>query len=145
MGLLELMVTERSGVSESPNEESAASGTFGTVWRLVSIIPQPRTHQVLYYGVFANNSKYRKEVQPKYRRLRERPKWKTLSRKDGSKSRHVAWAQLLRRSFGVRGWLCTDCGGMMRLRAVAIYPPVTTKILRGLGVKLRGLGFTGPP
>ena len=27
--------------------------------RLAAIIPQPRTHQVLYYGVFANNAKYR--------------------------------------------------------------------------------------
>ena len=29
----------------------------------------------------------------------------------------------------------------MRLRAVAIYPPATTKILRGLGVNLHGLGL----
>ena len=34
---------------------------------------------------------------------------------------------------------------LMRLRAVAIYPPATTKILRGLGVNLHGLGCTGPP
>ena len=40
---------------------------------------------------------------------------------------------------------CTHCKRMMRLRAVAIYPPATTKILRGLGVNLHGLGFTGPP
>ena len=40
---------------------------------------------------------------------------------------------------------CTHCKRMMRLRAVAIYPPAMTKILRGLGVHLRGLGFTGPP
>jgi len=60
-------------------------------------------------------------------------------------SRHVAWVQLLWRSFGVMGWTCTHCKRMMRLRAVAIYPPATTKILRGLGVSLHGLGFTGPP
>jgi hypothetical protein len=47
--------------------------------------------------------------------------------------------------FGVMGWTCSHCGCMMRLRAVAIYPPATTKILQGLGVNLRGLGFTGPP
>ena len=40
---------------------------------------------------------------------------------------------------------CQNCGYMMRLRAVAIYPPATTKIVRGLGVNLHGLGFTGPP
>jgi hypothetical protein len=49
----------------------------------------------------ANNSKYRKEILPKYRRVRKKPKWKKLSGKDGRKSRHVAWAQLLWRSFGV--------------------------------------------
>jgi hypothetical protein len=41
--------------------------------------------------------------------------------------------------------LATHCKRMMRLRVVAIYPPATTKILRGLGVQLRGLGCTGPP
>jgi hypothetical protein len=86
---------------KSERREREASGTFGTVWRLVAIIPQPRTHQFLYHGVFANNAKYRKEILPKYRRVREKPKWKKLSRKDGSKSRHVAWAQLLWRTFGV--------------------------------------------
>ena len=53
MGFLESMVRERSGIGESPNEESEASGTLGTVWRLVVIITQLRTHSVLYYGVFA--------------------------------------------------------------------------------------------
>ena len=130
---------------KSERREHEASGTFGTVWRLVAIIPQPRTHQFLYHGVFANNAKYRKEILPKYRRVRAKPKWKKLSRKDGRNSRHVAWAQLLWRSFGVMGFVCTHCKRMMRLRAVAIYPPATTKILRGLGVNLHGLGFTGPP
>ena len=95
--------------------------------------------------LFANNAKYRKQILPKYRRVRAKPKWKKLSRKDGNKSRHVAWAQLLWRSFGVMGFVCQHCGCLMRLRAVAIYPPATTKILRGLGVNLHGLGFTGPP
>ena len=113
--------------------------------RLAAIIPQPRTHQFLYHGVFASNAKYRKEILPKYRRVRAKPKWKKLSRKDGIKSRHVAWAQLLWRSFGVMGFVCQHCGCLMRLRAVAIYPPATTKILRGLSVNLHGLGFTGPP
>ena len=63
----------------------------------------------------------------------------------GIKSRHVAWAQLLWHSFGVMGSVCQHCGCLMRLRAVAIYPPATTKILRGLGVNLHGLGCTGPP
>jgi hypothetical protein len=55
-------------------------------------------------GWSANNGKYLKEILPKYRRVRDKPKWnKNLWRKDGRKSRHVAWAQLLWRSFGVMG------------------------------------------
>ena len=42
-------------------------------------------------------------------------------------------------------WTCTKCGCMMRLSAVVISPPATTKILRGLGVNLYRLDFTGPP
>ena len=90
-------------------------------------------------------AKYRKEILPKYRKVRAKPKWKKLSRKHGSKNQHRAWAQLLWRSFGVMGFVCQHCGCLMRLRAVAIYPPATTKILRGLGVNLHGLGCTGPP
>ena len=129
----------------SDGTSSIQVGLLELMERLAAIIPQPRTHQFLYHGVFANNAKYRKQILPKYRRVREKPKWKKLSRKDGSNSRHVAWAQLLWRSFGVMGWVCTHCKRMMRLRAVAIYPPATTKILEGLGVNLHGLGFTGPP
>ena len=129
----------------SDGTSSIQVGLLELMERLAAIIPQPRTHQFLYHGVFASNAKYRKEILPKYRRVRAKPKWKKLSRKDGIKSRHVAWAQLLWRSFGVMGFVCQHCGCLMRLRAVAIYPPATTKILRGLGVNLHGLGFTGPP
>ena len=72
VGLLELMVTERSGVGESPNEESAKRAErLEPYGRLVAIIPQPRTHQFLVHGVFAkecvrspdSNRNPRKEVQ----------------------------------------------------------------------------------
>lgn len=56
--------------------------------------------------------------------------------------RHVAW--ILWRSFGVMGWTCGHCGCVMRLRAVAIHPPATSKILCGLGVNLYEIGFTRP-
>ena len=61
-------------------------------------------------------AKYRKEIQPRYRRLRNKARWKTLSRKDGSKSRHVPWADfccvwMVVSSINVRcvcGLLCCD-------------------------------------
>ena len=88
----------------SDGTSSIQVGLLELMERLAAIIPQPRTHQVLYYGVFANNAKYRKEIQPKYKRVREPSTWKKLSRKEGKKSRHRAWAELLWRSFDVRGW-----------------------------------------
>ena len=56
---------------KSERRAREASETFGTVCRLVAIIPQPRTHQFLYHGVFAkervrspdSNRNPRKEVQ----------------------------------------------------------------------------------
>ena len=78
----------------SDGTTSIQVGLLELMERLAAIIPQPRTHQVLYYGVFANNSRYRKEIQPKYKGIREPSTWKKLSRKEGKKSRHRAWAEL---------------------------------------------------
>jgi hypothetical protein len=68
--------------------------------RLVAIIPQPRTHHFLYYGVFAEEcvrspdsygiqekkwrakrgAKYHNEILPKYRRVREKSKSKVQTK-----------------------------------------------------------------
>ena len=97
----------------SDGTTSIQVGLLELMERLAAIIPQPRTHQVLYYGVFTNNAyirripigiqekkcrakrgaKYRKEIQSKYTRVREPSTRKKLSRKEGKKSRHRAWAE----------------------------------------------------
>ena len=137
VGLLELMVTERSGVGESPNEERNRMTTCS------DHSPTENASGVVLWCVCEQCEVSKRDFAEVSKSTRKM-KWKKLSRKDGSKSRHVAWAQLLWRSFGVMGFVCQHCGCLMRLRAVAIYSPATTKIVRGLGVNLHGLGFTGP-
>ena len=52
-----------------------------------------------------------------------------------ARRRWLPWAWLLHRVFDVDGWACTNCGQRMVLRSVTIYPPATTKILRGLSTR----------
>ena len=51
----------------------------------------------------------------------------------------LGWADLLRRVFGVDGWLCPECGQPMRLRAVVLGAPATSRVIAGL------LRARGPP
>ena len=61
------------------------------------------------------------------------PRWKL---------RWIPWAQLLFRSFGVESLRC-ECGAMMKVHAVVIGPPATTRALRALQGSL--LGARAPP
>ncbi len=50
--------------------------------------------------------------------------------------RHVAWAELLRRTFGLDVLACADCGGRLRLVATIADPRVIARILAHLGLPL---------
>ena len=50
--------------------------------------------------------------------------------------RHVAWAELLRRTFGLDVLACPDCGGRLRLVATIADPRVIARILAHLGLPL---------
>jgi hypothetical protein len=114
--------------------------------RLASVIPPPRVHQVLYHGLFAGRSKWRKDILPQYREAareeRQRRQHRKLVRKgDAPKNPGVSmgWAYLLKRVFDVDGFACPHCGKAMVLRAVSVRPPATWQLLGVLG---RG---RGPP
>ncbi|MBX3024957.1 transposase [bacterium] len=51
--------------------------------------------------------------------------------------RHVAWAELLRRSFGLDVLACAACGGRLRLVATIADPRVIARILAHLGLPLQ--------
>lgn len=50
--------------------------------------------------------------------------------------RHVAWAEILRRTFGLDVLACPDCGGRLRLVATIADPRVIARILAHLGLPL---------
>ena len=120
----------------------------GLLQRLAAIIPRPRTHQITYHGVLGGNARLRSRIVPtpppveaergclrteRSTPQRDTPKWKV---------RWIPWAQLLFRSFGVEGLRC-DCGAWMRVHAIVIGTPATTRALKALQPTL--LGARAPP
>ena len=115
--------------------------------KLAAIVPLPRAHTVVYAGVLAGNAAWRAEVVPKVptseqaereaRRARKLTRPRMVGR-DERLDDKPGWADLLKRVFGVDGWLC-DCGSTMKLRAIVIREPATTRVVRGI------LRATGPP
>ena len=113
----------------SDGTSSIQLNTWEMMERLIALIPPPRSHQVLYHGVFANNAKYRRQVLPKYREPVKKHRWWKLTKRGSPKSKHVAWAELLYRAFGVRGWVCEQCGCRMSLRAVVVGEFAVSRII----------------
>ena len=110
------------------------------IGRLVSLIPPPRANQVLYHGIFAPRSKYRRQILPMYKQKKVlNPETLRLTNKEqGEKSRWMLWAELMKRVFQEDVSCCVRCGGRMELRAVVIRPPATLKVLAGLVRSERG-------
>ena len=105
-------------------------------------MPPPQSNLVVYRGVLAARSRFRARVVA----LAQSPARESvpeeelrLCRPDRrsklARRRWLPWAWLLHRVFDVDGWACTNCGQRMVLRSVTIYPPATTKILRGLSTR----------
>ncbi len=105
--------------------------------------------------MLAGNAAWRKEVVPKVPTSTEADQVARaalkLVKRDGRRRRAEAgqpeprgWADLLRRVFGVDGWLWSpatpaQCGRPMRLRSVVIGDPATSRVIAGL------LSARGPP
>ena len=108
------------------------------VERLASLVPPPRAHQVLYHGVLAGRSAWRREVVAEASEEEGEPETDALSASPRrGRTRYRTWAWLLLRVFGEAGWRCPRCGGQLVLRAVA-WSPATVRILAGLRRSARG-------
>ena len=120
------------------------------VEKLAALVIRPRVHTTHFHGVFAANSAWRAEVvadPAEVARRREadaasRAERTLARRKRRSARRHGSswcpWSDLLERVFGERGWNCPRCRRPLRLRAVVVGPPATTRILAGLARFARG-------
>ena len=112
--------------------------------RLASLVPPPRAHQVIYHGLFAARSRWRKHVMPLYTKQMKQKRLEKMANKlskgEGSCTTYynTSWAYLLYRVFGVEGFGCPQCGEEMMLRAVSVLPPLAMTLLRAMN-------WRGPP
>jgi hypothetical protein len=89
--------------------------------RLVALVPKPRVHLTRFHGVFAPNSKYRARVTParrgkgrKIKPLAEKPDQTPAERRAS-----MSWAQRLKRVFAIDIETCSECGGAVKVAALA--------------------------
>ncbi len=126
--------------------------------RLCALIPPPRVHLVRYAGIFAPNARGRAALTAQHKRDTNRAEpepceppraalttgaelptlaalCKVPPRDDPTRSRRLAWATLLRRTFQFEVLVCPRCAGPMRLIRVIEDPSVIRTILAHLGLR----------
>jgi hypothetical protein len=113
--------------------------------RLLQHVPEPRLHQVRYYGYYSNVSRARRGADAEGSPSSldggsQAPKPTAAERKRLRRS----WAQLIRRIYEVDPLVCRECGAEMRILAFILDPAVIRKILRHLDKK-RSLPARAPP
>ncbi|MGH9380571.1 MAG: IS91 family transposase, partial [Thermoanaerobaculia bacterium] len=111
--------------------------------RLLQHVPEPRLHQVRYYGRYSNVARARRSLdetnaRPAMPPHREEPD--TAERRQARR----AWAQLIRRVYEVDPLICQQCGGKMRVVAFLLDPAAIGQILAHLARQAR-LAPRGPP
>ena len=89
--------------------------------KLAALVPRPRHNLVRYHGVFAPNSKLRKQIVPKStNRARGKEDRRTHNSVEEAANELIAplsWAQRLKRVFNIDITLCPLCGRTMRVIA----------------------------
>jgi len=93
--------------------------------KLIALVPPARVNLVRYHGVFAPNSPWRSKIVPK---LPEVEKAKV------SKIYRIPWAELLKRTFGVDGERCKNCGGKLKAISVVKGEALAQTLLKSLGI-----------
>jgi len=117
--------------------------------KLVALVPRPRLHLIRYFGVFAPNHGWRKEVVPAIPDGEQddgAPGWRPAGGLVPG-SGHVDWAKLLKRVWAVDVLTCVRCGSR-RVLIKVVEPGAGRAILLHLGEDPAGPGAEparGPP
>jgi hypothetical protein len=108
--------------------------------RLVALIPRPAKNLLVYHGVLAPNSKWRRRVV-----LHQRPvpaaadschaHLTPAASIDRPHRSNGDWARLMQRAFDIDVLHCPQCGGRMRLLALIQSTHSARRILRHLGLR----------
>ena len=96
--------------------------------RLLQHVPEPRLHQLRYYGYYSNVARARRAEEQPSAQLACEP---GLPEPGAAERRRLrrSWAQLIRRIYEIDPLTCTECGGEMRIIAFLLDPTVVRKIL----------------
>ena len=108
--------------------------------RLLQHVPEPRLHQVRYYGYYSNVARARRAPDTEQAASASLPEPTAAERKQLRRS----WAQLIRRIYEVDPLVCRECGAEMRILAFILDSAVIRKILHHLDKK-RSLPARAPP
>jgi hypothetical protein len=96
--------------------------------RLLQHVPEPRLHQVRYYGYYSNAARARRAEGAENATIALEAEVREPGAAERRRLRR-SWAQLIRRIYEVDPLTCTECGGRMRIIAFLLDPPVIRKIL----------------
>ena len=100
--------------------------------RLAALVPRPRVNLTRFHGVFAPNSRLRKQITPK---PHCKPTAKTETRPPEQRQAAMTWAQRLKRVFNIDIETCQHCGGTVKVVACIEDPTVIKQILDHLSSK----------
>ena len=117
--------------------------------RLAALVPKPRVNLTRFFGVFAPNSKYRKQIISS-RANKVREKKRDVGAACETKRYKMTWAKRLKRIFDIEISVCSHCGGQVKVIACIEEQAVIDKILAHLKEKESagmkgGLPARGPP
>jgi hypothetical protein len=96
--------------------------------RLAALVPPPKRHLTRYFGVLSSHAAARSDVVPAPAVPAPAP---AESDKPASKSKYIAWAELLRKTFGFEV-ICSKCHSQLRLIALIKAEAVAQKILKAM-------------
>jgi hypothetical protein len=104
--------------------------------RLAALVPAPHRNQIVYHGVLAARSAWRRHVVPTGPVTRERASGAAVSPR---LCRNASWSELLRRGLDVDALACPKegCGGRLRYLATVLRRDVIDRILAHLGLAAR--------
>jgi hypothetical protein len=103
--------------------------------RLAALIPRPRWNTLRYHGVFAPGATWRQAITAQAVPPEGTPRPLLQPSRPGThRPRRLAWADLLRRTFGLEVLVCATCGTRRSITALIQSPAVARTILTYLGL-----------
>jgi hypothetical protein len=93
---------------------------------------RPRVSLTRFHGVFAPNSKHRKQITPAKRGKGKKTQSLDEDQTPAERRAAMTWAQRLKRVFDIDIETCTECGGDVRIIASMEDPAVIQKVLAHL-------------